>query len=232
MIDRSLNYGRKNLISFFREINHIENALDVGAGDGADLVNLQLIHPRARLHAIEYYPPNITELTKKNVNVLSLNFENSKLPYENESIDLIISNQTIEHTKELFWVFHEMTRVLKVDGSLIIGVPNLASLHNRILLAFGKQPTSIQNHSAHIRGFTKSDLVQFVQIFNDGYALRSFKGSNFYPFPPFIANPLARILPGLSWGLTLHFKKERSYNQDYFLKYPIEKKLETNFFLG
>ena len=111
-----------------------------------------------------------------------------------------------------------------------MAVPNLASFHNRILLLLGKQPTSIQNHSAHVRGYTKPDLMRFIKIW-DGYDLMDFQGSNFYPFPPIIAKPLARIFPRAAWSIFLLLKKTKEYN-DEFIKWPIEKSLETNFYLG
>ena len=86
-----------------------------------------------------------------------------------------------------------------MGGKLIIGVPNLASLHNRILLCLGRQPSPIKTHSAHVRGYTKYDLLDFLQsCFPEGYALKDFKGSNFYPFPPVVAKPLAQILPNMA----------------------------------
>ena len=59
-----------------------------------------------------------------------------------------------------------------------------------------------------------------------------FKGSNFYPFPPFIAKRLAKIFPSLAWGIFLLFKKIRKYNNKAFLEYPVKNRLETNFFVG
>jgi hypothetical protein len=115
---------------------------------------------------------------------------------------------------------------------LIIGVPNLASLHNRLLLLLGKQPTPIQTNSAHIRGFTKGDILKFVDsCFPGGYELKAFGGSNFYPFPPMIARPLARFFPTMAWGIFLLLEKQRDYQRE-FLEYPIAQRLETNFYVG
>jgi hypothetical protein len=145
---------------------------------------------------------------------------------------VVIANQILEHVKELFWIFHEATRVLRVGGHLIVGVPNLASLHNRVLLAVGKQPTCIQNHSAHVRAFTRSDLLKFLETcFSGGFRLTKFGGSNFYPFPPFIAKPLASLLPHMAWGIFLMLRKERAYSSE-FIAHPIAHQLESNFYLG
>ena len=89
----------------------------------------------------------------------SIDLEKDIFPYDNDFFDVIIVNQILEHTKELFWIFHEATRVLTVGGKLIIGVPNLASLHNRILLLTGQHPTPIKSSSPHVRGFTRPDLL-------------------------------------------------------------------------
>jgi len=161
-----------------------------------------------------------------------LDIERGVFPFANESIDVVVANQILEHTKEIFWIFHEITRVLTVGGKLIIGVPNLASLHNRLLLLIGIQPTSIQNASAHVRGYTKYDLLRFLRnCFPDGYELKGFGGSNFYPFPPIIARPLARIFPNMAWGIFFMFEKQKPYQRE-FLDFPVTNRLETNFFLG
>ena len=34
-------------------------------------------------------------------------------PFEDETVDILIVNQILEHCKEIFWIFHELTRVLK-----------------------------------------------------------------------------------------------------------------------
>ena len=57
----------------------------------------------------------------------------------------MIANQILEHTKEVFWIWHEIARVLAPQGQLILGVPNLASAHNRLLLLLGRQPTRDQD---------------------------------------------------------------------------------------
>ena len=161
----------------------------------------------------------------------SLNIELDKLPLENESVDIIIANQILEHTKELFWILHELSRVLKVGGKIIIGVPNLAALHNRVALLAGQQPTCIKANSAHIRGFTKSGLMQIMNCWEQGYLLNKLNGSNFYPFPPRMAKIMSKIFPNLSVCIFAEFEKQGAYESDY-LQYPIKNRLATNFFTG
>jgi len=120
--------------------------------------------------------------------------EHDRLPFPNDHFEVVIANQILEHVKEVFWIFHEVTRTLKVGGHFIIGVPNLASLHNRVLLSLGRQPSIIKNNSAHVRGWTKHDMLRFTDsCFPNGYELRGFGGGNFYPFPGVVAKPLSFI---------------------------------------
>lgn len=232
MIDRSLNYGRHLIADFLPGQPDAATILDIGAGSGDDLSLARQQYPRASLHAIEYWPPNIRILTAAGVSVHSLNIEVDHLPFSDRTVDIIIANQVLEHTKEIFWIFHEISRTLTVGGTLIVGVPNLASLHNRILLAVGKQPSPIKSASAHVRGFTVGDLLNFTEtIFPAGYRLEKLGGSNFYPFPPYVARLLAKALPTFAWSVFLKLRKTSEYNGQ-FIRFPRIAQLETNFYVG
>ena len=232
MIDRKLNYGRHLIKGFLNKKTSDGLILDLGAGHGDDLIIAKEECPNASLFAIEVYQKYAEELREKNIEVYSVNIERERLPLNDKCVDVVIANQILEHTKELFWIFHEVTRVLDVGGRFVIGVPNLASFHNRLLLLLGRQPTPIKNYSAHVRGFTKRDLINFVEsCFPGGYELTNFGGSNFYPFPPYIARILAKFLPNMAWGIFLEFEKRKDYNRE-FLEYPVDQNLETNFYLG
>ena len=168
MIDRELNYGRKHIQNFcIKHINDRENLtiVDLGAGVGTDLINIMENSGKNTFCTIDYTTnPNLEEIKKKCKTAIKsyvLNIEKDKLPFENKSVDIIIANQILEHCKNIFWIMHEVNRVLKVGGTMVVGVPNLASMHNRLLLFMGFQPTCIQIHSAHLRGFTKRGMQQF-----------------------------------------------------------------------
>lgn len=232
MVDRSLNYGRHHIRHFLFLAAPFGNILDIGAGQGDDLLLACSVNPAARMHAIEVCREYALRLKGKGIDVHSLNIEQDTLPFPDSSIDIVMANQVLEHVKELFWIFHEITRVLPIGGKFIVGVPNLAALHNRVLLACGRQPSPLKNWSAHVRGYTKRDFIQFLEnCFPGGYRLIGFGGSNFYPFPPVIAKPLARLFPNLAWGIFFLFVKQREYHNE-FLEYPVRERLETNFYVG
>lgn len=232
MIDRTLNYGRDVTERCLKMAMPYQCVLDIGAGRGDDLSIARKINNTAELFAVERQGVNVFKSKSLAVGVYSMDIERERLPFEDKTMDVIIANQILEHTKELFWIFHEISRVLRPKGKLILGVPNLASLHNRLLLFLGQQPSSLKNNSAHVRGFTRRDILRFLEsCFPGGYALRYFRGSNFYPFPPAVARPLARIFPNMAWGIFMLLEKVGSYD-GHFLEYLIQKRLETNFWSG
>jgi SAM-dependent methyltransferase len=191
-VDHGETYGPQVIKKYIAQVAHVKSMLDVGAGLGRDIGLVKDKFPKASLCAIECRPDYIAGLESQGISVYQANIEADALPFQDENLDLIICNQILEHTKELFWILHEITRSLKVGGSLIVGVPNVASLHNRIGMLLGKHPTQAKSCSAHVRCFSKNDFLLFLQeCFPDGYSLSSFDGSQFYPFPPILSRPLA-----------------------------------------
>lgn len=232
MIDRRLNYGRHLVTKFSKELISIKKTVDLGAGKGTDLLNCMPHLQESEFYGLEWNEDNITFLENKGIKVFQSDLEKDKLPFKDGEVDLIIMNQIFEHLKEIFWVFHEVTRILPIGGNIIIGFPNLASLHNRILLSLGKQPSSMQTFSAHIRGATKNDFINFLnKCFPAGYEVVEHAGSNFYPFPPSIAKPLASAFPSMAYGTFLLLKKVKVYDKE-FIEFPVKNRLETNFFVG
>jgi len=231
--DKQLNHGRSVIKRFAQLKKYKTNnlkVLDLGAGQGVDLDVFKNQNSKIETFAFENCPSNVEVLEKHGHTVSGVDMEREVFPFSDNSIDVIIMNQIMEHIKDVFWVIHECTRVLKVNGDLIIGVPNLASLHNRIILLLGDQPTCIQVNSAHVRGYTKNGLLNFMKIFS-GYELMDFSGSNFYPFSPLLAVFFSRLLPTMSVSVFFRFTKTSSYDNE-FIKFPVEEKLATNYFIG
>jgi hypothetical protein len=75
-------------------------------------------------------------------------------------------------------------------------------------LFFSRQPSPIKTASAHVRGYTKNDIEHFLSsCFPGGYQFKFFGGSNFYPFSPSLARPLAKVFPNLAWGIFFLLQK-------------------------
>ena len=72
------------------------------------------------------------------VKVCDLNRD--RIPYDNESFDIIICSEVIEHIYDTDRLLMNIHNVLKSDGQLIISTPNLSSFFNRIFIVLGFQP--------------------------------------------------------------------------------------------
>lgn len=203
-----LNYGREHVSHCMRKYQKQNlfneyKIVDLGAGNGIDLLSAKNIFENsAKFYALEYYMPYQEKLTQHGMEVFSLDIERDRLPFDDGSIDIIIINQVLEHTKDVFWILSEIIRVLRLNGIVIIGVPNLASLHNRIGLLLGMQPTSIETLSGHVRGFTLPGLRRMCEQ-NEYLNFQTRFGCNFYPFPMKLAKILAWLLPDFAFGMTV-----------------------------
>lgn len=230
-----LDYGRDIVINMVKQyINtncnsqDIVTILDIGAGSGTDLNNIRNeIKRNTQLFAVETFEPNLNRLDELGVKGCEVNIERERLPFQDSTFDIVIANQVIEHTKDIFFIFSEISRVLKERGVIIVGFPNLAALHNRLLLLIGEQPICIRMPGPHVRGITKGAFHQFITT--DGYfKVIDITGSNFYPFPPKIAQFLATILPSLS--VSLYFLCERTNKKGLFVNVLKSRFYETNYF--
>jgi SAM-dependent methyltransferase len=230
--DQRETYGPHVVEQLVRNLKGIELVVDLGAGFGRDLAIVRRFHPQAKLIAIEAGKEYAQSLAGKADEITIKNIERDSLPLADCRADLIIANQILEHTKEIFWIFHEVSRSLKVGGHFIFGVPNVCSLHNRLLLLIGKQPTQHKVCSAHVRPFSKGDTLAFLNnCFPGGYELVEFRGAQFYPFPGRVARLLADLFPTLAFTIFFMIRKQAEYHGE-FATYPARAQLETNFWTG
>ena len=110
-----------------------------------------------------------------------------------------------------------------------MGVPNLASLHCRIALLFGEQPPVIRVLGPHVRGYVMRSLKEFAEC-RGYFEVLETRGSNFYPFPPWISRILARGFPDLA--VSLFFRIQRTAKPGTFAEVLSKIPFETRYFTG
>lgn len=235
VVDYNESYGRHIIKDFSKSLTNEMNSkiiCDLGVGQGNDLTIIKDFFPNSEFYGVDFWDKNIQILNSKGIVLKVVNIEKDELPFNDNSIDLIVINQVLEHTKEIFWIFHQISKKLKIGGHVIIGVPNIASFPNRMLFLFGKQPSSMHSYSAHVRGFTHNEIPKFINVcFPEGYRIKKQGGAQFYPFPKVISRILSKLFPSLSHCSFTLIEKAKEYN-DEFITHPIEAMLETNFYLG
>jgi SAM-dependent methyltransferase len=171
--------------------------LDVGCWDGAGTAAYREVlgGPAA---GIEVYPEPAAVAEGRGIEVAGIDLERERFPWGDASFDVVVVNQVFEHLKNIWLPMSEVARVTSPGGVLVFSVPNLASLHNRALLALGLQPSSIRTFGPHVRGYAYREARGFVE--HGGYfEIERALGVGFYPLPV----SLARLPAGI-WVSASH----------------------------
>ncbi|NQW48719.1 MAG: class I SAM-dependent methyltransferase, partial [Planctomycetes bacterium] len=115
--------------------------LDVGCWDGGGTVAYGEACHASDLFGVEVCEEQACSAEQKSITVARCNLEQPHFPWPEASMDIVVCNQVLEHLKNIFAVMDEIARVLKPGGILVASVPNLGSLHSRVMLLLGMQPS-------------------------------------------------------------------------------------------
>jgi SAM-dependent methyltransferase len=168
--------------------------LDVGCWDGEFSGRCGAALGAGKILGVEVYEGPAARAEGRGLEVARVDLETGRLPWEDESVDVILCNQVLEHLKNVWLPMSEMHRVLRRGGHAVLSVPNLASLHNRVLLALGRQPTSIRVFGPHVRGYAFAEFREFVAR-GGAYEVERAVSAGFYPLPAGASGPLNRLWP-------------------------------------
>lgn len=87
---------------------------------------------------------------------------NDGIPLEDDSVDVIIACEIIEHLTSPYAFMKEVRRVLKKDGMLILSMPNLCSLKNRLMVLLGMFPNNAAQADFYRYWMDDNDLPQLA----------------------------------------------------------------------
>jgi len=144
---------------YLRNIEIKGNLLDVGATDGGLKEHLD--------KSINYFSLDIKNFNKDRPNNYLVNLDTDKIPVEDNTFDVIVCLETLEHLLYPNKVMKELLRVGKEDCIFIISMPNEFNLWARILFLFGKmqksqEPFKVQEHN-HIHKPRVKDIINFCR---------------------------------------------------------------------
>jgi SAM-dependent methyltransferase len=93
----------------------------------------------------------------------AVDLETDAFPAPDGDFDLVIWNRELVTVKHAGRALREARRALRPGGVMIITLPNLAALHNRLLLLAGFQPTTLHiYHGDHVRGFASRPMTRVL----------------------------------------------------------------------
>ena len=154
-----------------------KNVLDFGCGNGAQTVEFQ--NEGAHITALDIDAADLSVLSdyldeNRIHTILPLLYDGSIIPLDDESMDVVISYEVLEHVHDEAASLGEINRVLKKQGEFVFSVPNkwwIFETHgahlpwlpwNRIPF-FSWLPRKIHQKYAKARIYRKRDIIQICE---------------------------------------------------------------------
>ena len=187
--------------------------LDLGTHRGEFTMRVAERLGAASVHGIELLEDHAQVARSRGIEVCRADLDEG-LPFEDGAFDVVHANQVIEHVRRTDTFLREIRRVLAAEGLACISTNNLSSWHNVLSLTLGLQPmpmhvsdeTILGNplnpldgrpHTdigrTHLRLFTARALTELCA--RHGLELLSLRSAGYYPLPPLLARPVARVDP-------------------------------------
>jgi len=189
------NYFSPVLDCVFSQIK-VESVYDIGCGNGVFTADLRrkfdcnLIGVDSNRYALD----QAAELDFDKLIQVD-DFTKDRLPFEDNSADLVICKDVLEHLIEPLFLINEISRVLKPGGHFLVHVPNHFPIVGRLKFlitnnidTFSYFPESDRHDFPHIRFFTLSSMKKLLNT--SGFSVIDNMSFFFFKLPI-----LDRILP-------------------------------------
>jgi ubiquinone/menaquinone biosynthesis C-methylase UbiE len=180
------SYREKDKEIYYKQITKLATKkeiiiLELGCTDNSTIKNINKYFPKAKFYGTEWDGwKGKFEKPKELEKLYFLDLNKDKLPFKENTVDIVICNQVLEHLYEIDKVLDDVYRVLKTNGKFIACIPNLAALHERISLLFGYNPSTwhtskkqiglrngaYTDNRTHCNGFTVKGFRNLIKQHN------------------------------------------------------------------
>ena len=178
--------------SDFIRMAHVDidkiNLLDIGSGNGylkyfCEFGNIEW-------HGIEIWEERYRDCETLGYKMHRCDIDSEKLPFNNETFDIVVASHVIEHLKNRDFALHEMYRVLKNGGLLVVGTPIKPIIISNIL-----------------------NLIYSFRVINKGETAYNY---NLYSLKKYILNnlPLAKIIDVRGFRI-ISARKTKNWENNY-----------------
>ena len=217
---------RFKVIPKLLEKNSKAKICDLGCSWGHLVINAAKTIGSTEIYGVDCEERSLQGASEQGIKVF-LSDLNGPLPFADETFDVIIASNVIEHLNKTDFFCKEIHRCLREGGYTIITTPNLAATHEIVALVIGLQPFTAhvsdeyfglgnrfdlkygKKHEAtesnHQRCFTLNALRELFQY--HGFKVEKIIGSGYYPLPRVLARILARIDPKHAAFLVMKARK-------------------------
>jgi SAM-dependent methyltransferase len=159
-----MNSQTKNRYKIMRKfVGNSKEKIILDLGAGPNPLSKNALAKKILIHDINNSftnsPDIIVDLNKKN------------FPLKNNSVDIIIAGEFIEHLLNPLKFIRECYRILKKGGFMVLPTPNICSFKNRLRVLFGLMPEhcaraneeGIDTPQTHIKDFNLSFLKYLLE---------------------------------------------------------------------
>ena len=126
------------LQSIARLVPEGSRVLDLGCGDGA-LLDLLTRQKGCTGYGIEIDDANVLACVQRGINVLQLNLHQGLAAFQDQSFDVVLQIDTLQHLRNAEVMLRETARVGRIG---IIAFPNFAHWPNRLSVLRGRMPVT------------------------------------------------------------------------------------------
>jgi len=181
-------FGQERRLELIRRFVRLEGQaiLDVGCGVGTYVRALRRFSPN--VHGVDIDDEKVAVAGRTLPNIRLASAEN--LPYPDDSFDVVLSHEVIEHVRDDRQAIGEAVRVLKKGGHLIVFAPNRlypfethgaywhGTYHFGNIPLVNYLPDRWRNRFCpHVRAYTSDDLRRLL----DGAPVRIVTHTQIYP---------------------------------------------------
>jgi SAM-dependent methyltransferase len=192
----------------------LRTLLDVGCWDGQKTLTYARAADAESIFGIEIVAAQAQNAAAKGILTSSIRADQERWPFEDCSLDAVVSNQVIEHLSDVDHFIGEAARVLRPGGILVTSTNNLSSWHNIGSIVLGWAPFDLTNSSRRANGIgnplalhTGQQLEQreswchkciyTERWLNDWFSVYGLEnvrtyGAGYYPLPSGLGNVLKR----------------------------------------
>jgi methionine biosynthesis protein MetW len=155
---------RATMDAIARLVPQGSRVLDLGCGDGDMLAHLQATRGCSG-YGVEIDDANVLACVKRGVNVIQLNLDEGLSMFGDQSFDVVLQIDTLQHLRNAEVVLRETARV---GSTGIAAFPNFGHWPNRLSVLLGRMPVTRRlpyqwYDTPNIRVGTHADLQQLAR---------------------------------------------------------------------